>query len=92
MNTPDPVTSMHSIRAPAPHAARHAYAMSLLLFTVYAIDVLAGKAASLAGSHLEWRLGDFCEFLVVLAMAVAFVAGLMLSENASGTPGTGSNE
>jgi len=92
MNAPDPAKAMHSIRAPAPHAARRAYAMSLLLFTLYAIDVLAGKAASLAGSRLEWRLGDLGEFLVVLAMAVAFVAGLMLSEDRSGAPGTGTSE
>jgi hypothetical protein len=76
------VDSSHSA-VPAPRAARRAYALSLLLLAIYAIDVLAGKAAVLTGSRLEWRLGDFGEFLVVLAMSIAFVAGLMLSENTS---------
>ena len=92
MNASDPAEAMHSATAPAPRAARRAYAVSLLLFIVYTIDVLAGKAASLAGSRLEWRLGDLGEFLVVLAMAVAFVAGLMLSEDPSDVPGTGTKD
>jgi hypothetical protein len=66
--------------------------VSLILFFVYAIDVLAGKAASLAGTALPWRLGDVGEFLVVLAMAVVFVAGLMLNEDAQGTQGPGARE
>jgi hypothetical protein len=75
------------IAIPAPRAARRAYAFSVVMLAIYALDVLAGKAASLANIHLEWRLGDFGEFLVVLAMSVAFVAGLMLSESASSPPG-----
>jgi hypothetical protein len=54
--------------------------------------VLAGKAAALADIHLEWRLGDFGEFLVVLAMCMAFVAGLMLSEDAPSTLETASED
>ena len=85
MPTPPLVAAQESPAAVAPRAARRAYAVSLILLVVYAIDVLAGKAATLAGAHLPWRLGDFGEFLVVLAMAVAFVAGLMLSEGAAST-------
>ena len=91
MNATDPTEESRSgIRAP--RAARRAYAFSLLLLAVYTIDVLAGKAAVLTGSRLEWRLGDFGEFLVVLAMSVAFVAGLMLSENTSGVPEAATEE
>jgi len=84
MSTLDPV----ELAVPTPRAARRAYAISVALLAIYALDVLAGKAAALADIHLEWRLGDFGEFLVVLSMCVAFVAGLMLSENASSAPGT----
>jgi hypothetical protein len=80
----DPPTA---IAIPAPRAARRAYALSVVMLAIYALDVLAGKAAALADIHLEWRLGDFGEFLVVLAMSVAFVAGLMVSENASSVAG-----
>ena len=83
MNVADPDEVTHPAIAPAPRAARRAYALSLILLGLYAIDVLAGKAASLSGGPIEWRLGDFGEFLVVLAMAIAFVAGLMLSEDVS---------
>jgi hypothetical protein len=61
----------------------------MLLLAIYAIDVLAGKAASLAGVALAWRLGDVGEFLVVLAMTVAFVTGLMLCENEAPERGEG---
>ena len=88
MSTDDPA----GITLPAPRAARRAYAFSVLLLAIYALDVLAGKTAALADIHLEWRLGDFGEFLVVLAMCVAFVAGLMLSENASSVPGPATEE
>jgi hypothetical protein len=76
--------------AAAPAPARRAYAVSLLLLAVYAIDVLAGKGAGLLGAKAAWRLGDVGEFLVVVAMAVAFVAGLMLSEERPARPRDGS--
>lgn len=85
----DPAADSPSTTAPTPRAARRAYALSLILLVIYTIDVLAGKAAALAGSHLAWRLGDFGEFLVVLAMTIAFVAGLMLSEAPSGAVAPG---
>ena len=85
MTTSDPATGTAATSPPTPLPARRAYAVSLVLFVVYVVNVLAGKAASLAGIVLPWRLGDVGEFLVVLAMAVVFVAGLMLSEDASGT-------
>jgi hypothetical protein len=88
MSTFDPV----GLAAPAPRAARRAYAISVGLLAIYALDVLAGKAAALADIHLEWRLGDFGEFLVVLAMCMAFVAGLMLSEDAPSTLETASED
>jgi hypothetical protein len=91
MNTPHSTEESRSDIL-APRAARRAYALSVLLLAIYMIDVLAGKAAVLADIHLEWRLGDFGEFLVVLAMSVAFVAGLMLSENASPVPGPATEE
>jgi len=91
MNATDPTEESRSGMR-APRTARCAYALSLLLLAVYTIDVLAGKAAMLTGSRLEYRLGDFGEFLVVLAMSVAFVAGLMLSESTSGAPGTATEE
>jgi hypothetical protein len=83
MTTTDPAADAKA--APTPRSARGAYAVSLVLFVVYVVDVLAGKAASLAGIVPPWRLGDVGEFLVVLAMAVTFVAGLILSEGSSGT-------
>jgi hypothetical protein len=82
MTTNGPAGESARVTAPAPRAARLAYALSLLLLAVYAIDVIAGKVTTLAGARLEWRLGDLGEFLVVLAMAVTFVAGLMMSETA----------
>jgi hypothetical protein len=85
MTRNDPAAGTPAPSTPAPRPARRAYAASLLLFAVYAVNVLAGKAASLAGVVLPWRLGDVGEFLVVLAMAVSFVAGLMLSEVSPGT-------
>jgi hypothetical protein len=85
MTTSDPATGATVTPPTAPRPARRAYAVSLVLFAVYAINVLSGKAASLAGIVLPWRLGDVGEFLVVLAMAVTFVAGLILSEGSSGT-------
>lgn len=86
MTTSDPAAGPSP---PTPRPARRAYAVSLVLFVVYAVNVLAGKAASLAGVVLPWRLGDVGEFLVVLAMAIVFVVGLMLSEDPSGR---GTNE
>jgi hypothetical protein len=81
MNTSDPAPGATTGTAPAPRAARRAYAVSATLLAIYAVDVLAGKAAALAGIVLPWRLGDVGEFLVVLAMTIAFVVGLMCSED-----------
>jgi hypothetical protein len=92
MNANDPGGKSSLDAVPVPRAARRAYGVSALLLAIYALDVLAGKAASLAGIHLEWRLGDFGEFLVVLAMCVTFVAGLMLSENAPSALDTASED
>lgn len=92
MNANDLTEESRPDVVPAPRAARRAYALSLFLLAVYAIDVMAGKAAALTGIRLEWRLGDFGEFLVVLGMSIAFVAGLMLSENASSVSGAANEE
>ncbi len=92
MHASPPAEADPATVAPTPRPARRAYAASLALLAIYVIDVVAGKAASLAGSVLAWRLGDVGEFLVVLAMTVAFVAGLMLSEDAPGASETGTSE
>jgi hypothetical protein len=92
MNASDPAGTTGAAAAPTPSSARRAYAVSLVLLAVYAIDVLAGKAASLAGTALAWRLGDVGEFLVVVAMAVAFVTGLMLSEGSAFAAPAGHDE
>jgi len=59
---------------------RRLFAASAFTLGVYALYVLAGKAASVWKLALPWEFGDVGEFLVVLGAMVLFVIGLMLRE------------
>ena len=69
----------------ARNSGRTAYLVSASLLSVYALNVLAGKAIAKFGWPLP-HAGDVTEFVVVLAAMIFFVIGLMRNEQATSPP------
>ena len=59
---------------------RWAFAISAVLFALYALNVALGMVAVKLGLGV-WRLGDVGEFLLVLACMTFFVTGLVNDED-----------
>jgi heme A synthase len=59
---------------------RGLFAVSGVLFGLYTLNVVAGKAAAKLGVALPFRLNDVGEFLVVLACMVCFVTAMLVRE------------
>jgi hypothetical protein len=59
---------------------RGLFAASGVLFGLYALNVVAGKAAAKLGVALPFRLNDIGEFLVVFACMVCFVTAMLVRE------------
>ena len=66
--------------APAAHRWRQFVRAAAVLLCVYAVDVIAGKAAVVLGFKLPFSLGDVGEFLIVLLAMICFVTGILGQE------------
>jgi len=70
--------------------ARLLMAVSALLFALFCLNVLLGKARIAFGLDLGFLLTDVLEFLLLLLSALFFTLAALAREKAVGARGTGS--
>lgn len=55
---------------------------ALIFFSLFVVNVLAGKASVLAGATIPVHAGDIAEFLMLLAAVTCFVVAALSREAA----------